>query len=296
MSKRQRSPSPINTRTLANVVRRDKTPPKDADYIDLALCLIRLFEGFGPCLLRYLVTHIVKAELRDHVHLHTVENPRARPRAYQFTQGKVDTYFDNEFLVKRVKWWSRLFANILTLRSTFIRLEELEREFWVGFNLCVGTLKPKVPFFIARDPPGPHFLGDWIMFRAPMVPAMLFHLDGTLNSHQYYPLSMPGFNFYARFPASPLSIEAAVDLWGQEIDVANIPAGISGGPGIPFTSITTRSRDQGSDEYKLNKRMVIWKEKASILPGVGVVKFEWVVDREIGKGLVDDFNSSEQND
>lgn len=296
MSKRQRSPSPINTRALATVVRRDKTPPKDADYIDLALDLLRLFEGFGPCLLRYLVTHIVKAELHDHVHLHTVSNPRARPRAYQFTQGKVDSFFDNEFLVKRVKWWSRLFANVLTLRSTFIRLEELEREFWVGFNLCVGTLKPNESFFIARDPPGRHFLGDWIRFAAPLVPATLFHLDGTLISHKYHPLSMPGFEFYARFPASPLSVEAAVDLWGQEIDVAGIPSGNSGRPGIPFTSVTSRTREKGSDEYKIHKRMVIWKEKATLHPGTGVVKFEWVIEREIGKGLVDDFNSAEEDD
>lgn len=296
MSKRTRSPSPVSVRTRANLVRANKIHPKDADYVDLALDLFPLFEGFGPDLLRKLVTHIVKAEFDDRVHLHVISDPRARTGPYRKSDGNVDKFFNNDFMVKRVKWWSRLFANVLSLRSSFISLEEHERQFWKHFNLAVGTLMPNAPFLLTKDIPGRHFIGDWMRFRAPVVPASLYHLDGTLHSHTYHPTSMPGFEFYAHFPKNPLSVEEAVDTWGKEIEVLVPPMGDAGGPGIPFSSITSRGIEKGTDEYKLEKRMVIWKERIdldretnAILPGM---RRTWVVDRHIGKGLVNDFNET----
>lgn len=268
----------------------------DADYIDLALDLVPLFEGFGPDLLRKLVGHIVQAERDTHVHFHSVSDPRARPRAYKPSTRNVAPFFNNAFLVKRVKWWSHLFANVLSLRSTFLSLEEHERNFWVHFNLVVGTLKKDETFFISSEVPGPHFVGEWMRFRAPLVPASLYHLDGVMHQHNYHPLSMPSFEFYAHFPKEILSIERALDHWASEIDVVNVPAGDAGGPGVPFTSITSRYREKGSDEYKLEKRIVVWKKQFKLIAGSTSTKPEWVIDREIGKGLVNDFNSNEASD
>lgn len=290
MSKRARSPSPITVRTLANLVRHDTTSPKDAEFIDLALVLFRLFNHFGEDLLKKLMKMIVQAEVDDLVTLHSIENARAPSRAYEFSRFTDRTSFDNSFIVRRGHWWSRLFANILILRSAFHVLDPLEENFWREFNVVVGTLRPNVPFALSRYMPSRHYLGDWMRFRSPMVSTRVFHLDGSKHEHTYFPASMAGAEFYALFPANAGLIAETIDNLGSIIKVPDdTPPSDYGGPGLPFTSVTRRTLEEGED-YKLEKQMYIWKKHVINTGGAGEPKLEWRVDREFGRAMVHDFD------
>lgn len=296
MSKRTRSPSPVTFRTRANNVSRDTTSPDDADFIGLALDLFRLFNHFGSDILKLLTKFVVKAELDDRVHLHYVDGPRAPPKAMTMTTKPTDHFFDNTFVIRRTKWWSRLFANILRLRSAHSTLDDYERNFWINFNMVVGTIKPKAPFILYRSMPGRHFLGEWMRFSAPLVRARLFHLDGTEHYHEYYPASMPAEEFYAHFPTTLPDLDEIIDCCSREIEVVPPPNGYAGGPGLPFSSVSARALREGEEDYTLTKRMVVWKKHTTLVPGRNNSLLEWKVDREIGKGLVDDFNSDQEDE
>lgn len=296
MSKRPRSPSPITVRTRANVVRFDTTNRKDADYIGLALDLIRLFNHFGADLFKKLVFHIVEAEIKDHVFLHSVPAWNAPPVILPCSSDHPAARFDNAFVIERTKWWSRLFANVLRLRAAYSSLNDYERNFWKNFNHVIGTLKPNAPFILSPTLPGRHFLGEWMRFTSPLVGTMLFHLDGTQHRHEYRPKSMTADEFYALFPKQLPNLEEFVYKHSKEIEVSFPPNGYPGGPGLPFTSLTARELQEGEEEYVLKKRMFIWKEHVKITPGTSSSVLEWKVDREIGKSLVDDFNSDPEDE
>lgn len=296
MSKRPRSPSPITVRTRANVVRRDMTSPKDSEFIDLALVLFRLFNYFGEDLLRVLMKHIVRAELEDHVTLHTIETAGAPSCKLNYTPANVASRFDNAFVVERGHWWSRLFANVLILRAGHVQLDAFEENFWREFHLVVGTLKPKSPFILSRSLPGRHFVGDWMKFRSPLVTLNVYHINGFKGTHSFHPTSMPGHEFYALFPKQLSEVDKILDKVGEEIKVVSPGCGgDAGGPGLPFSTITSRTLESGED-YKLEKRMIVWKNRVRIQPWTNNSKLEWIVDREVARGLVHDFNDGMEMD